>query len=189
MIRMVCSAIIVLTPIAGAMILAAASANLPGLAKAREPLEARVVTITLIVIPLLTLLLLRARRTHRRRWWKGRYGFEPPPLIERLAATGESVVAGSFALGLIFLAANALDLVPVSAGGNWGVVLSNLWYVPLICCPWLARYYWIKKDALESTIVGLLERRHRPCMTCGYDLTPGNLERCPECGTPRENPR
>lgn len=53
----------------------------------------------------------------------------------------------------------------------------------------LARRYRAKAADLSRTIVELLEQHHRPCMTCGYDLTPGNLERCPECGTPRENPR
>lgn len=189
MIRMVCSAIIVLTPIAGAMILAAASANLPGLAKAREPLEAQVVTVTLVLIPLLLLLVLRARRAHRVRWWRGRYGFEPPATVERLASTGESVVAAGFTLGLVYLAATALDIVPVPASGSWGMAQSLFCYVPLVCCALVARYYWIKRTAFESNIVGLLDLRHRPCMNCGYDLTPGNLERCPECGTPRENPR
>lgn len=110
-------------------------------------------------------------------------------MVETLATTGEAVVAAGFTAGLAYLAATALDMVPLPAGGRWGIARAILGYVPLVCCALVARFYWIKRAAIESNIVGLLDRRHRPCMTCGYDLTPGNLERCPECGTPRENPR
>lgn len=83
------------------------------------------------------------------------------------------------------------SVIPVLLGlfGMRTFEIATFVLLPMLVLGLLGRQFRSKARELDSTISDLLAKHHRPCMTCGYDLTPGNLERCPECGTPRENPR
>ncbi|MCC6359779.1 MAG: hypothetical protein IT450_13625 [Phycisphaerales bacterium] len=118
--------------------------------------------------------------------WKHAYGFTTPVCVEAFHAKADR-------LGVTVLTA-FVGYIPITHFWPAMGIESTPGPHHVVFLIWgglagLAYYYRRRAKHVAAEIKALLDRRHRPCMTCGYDLTPGNLERCPECGAPRENPR
>lgn len=137
-------------------------------------------------LPVFFVLQERSWREKRNSEWKHVHGFSTPACVEALHVKADRS-------GVIVLTA-FVGYIPITH--SWPAM--NIESTPgphhVLFLIWgglagLAYYYRSRAKHFATQIKALLARHHRPCMTCGYDLTPGNLERCPECGTPRENPR
>lgn len=139
-----------------------------------------------LIMPFYLLLKERSLREARTAEWRRDFGFRTPTCVEKLQGGADRLqLAGAVAI---------IGFMPVSL--LWPSMdvarTPGPYFVLFAACAMAASSaYLFRRRAKQAAdeIRAVLVRRHRPCMTCGYDLTPGNLERRPECGTPRENPR
>lgn len=184
MIRRICLAIVLAAPIAAIACFFAAVYEVAPFQKLKEHHIAWVVVVTLIVNPFVALASLGWSACHRRQRWRDRYGSAPPQRVDQWNSTREAIFAAEAVAPMFWIIPAMLGLF-----GALGFEFMILVLLPMLVLWILGHHFRSKAKELESTIVKLLAEHHLPCMNCGYDLTPGNLERCPECGTPRENPR
>lgn len=184
MIRRICLAVVFAAPLTGIGCLFAAVYEIAPFQRLREQHIAVVVVATLLLTPLFALASVYWAAHHRRRQWRVRHGLEPPQRVDRWESTREAIFAAEVVVPMY-------SVIPVLLGlfGMRTFEIATFVLLPMLVLGLLGRQFRSKARELDSTISDLLAKHHRPCMTCGYDLTPGNLERCPECGTPRENPR
>ena len=181
MIRFICNGFVYASLILGIIVSAMVLLGIVEPLLLRDPRRVWNATVFLVLFSFLMIVVQHWLRITRRNRWR-RYGFSTPPEVEKRDATAEALGAAGF---IAFF---------------WPTVISIMWpsfarvppyYSLLILLPFMIASMIFRRRgaALSKEFEELLKQRHRPCMVCAYDLTPGNLERCPECGTPRENPR